>query len=231
MKSSGLQNCCWRSRKRWTQIQFPVASCSPDQRACWHCAVCPTPCPAGRKRSSYGHYLKVRSIAVPKASSTLSMQLAPSSDTRPLRAGMVISSGSFGAGFPRRSPGRPGAVSDFLDNYVADIINRDVMQISEIEKGPAMRAIVRMLAVRSGQLLVPAVLAKNLGLPQPTVTRYLTLLEEVFLIKRLPSWSRRPTSRAIRTPGRPCRLRRSDNSRWYGRSRAARARRNSRRIS
>lgn len=82
------------------------------------------------KRSSYGHYLKVRSIAVPKASSTLSMQLAPSSDTRPLRGGMVISSGSFGAGFPRRSPGRLGAVS------VADIINRDVMQVSEIEKVP-----------------------------------------------------------------------------------------------
>jgi predicted AAA+ superfamily ATPase len=145
------------------------------------------------KRSSYGHYLKVRSIAVPKASSTLSMQLAPSSDTRPLRGGMVISSGSFGAGFPRRSPGRLGAVS------VADIINRDVMQISEIEKGPAMRAMVRMLAARSGQLLVPAALAKDLGLPQPTVTRYLTLLEEVFLIKRLPSWSRRPAPRAIKT--------------------------------
>jgi predicted AAA+ superfamily ATPase len=102
-------------------------------------------------------------------------------------------------GFPE-AVARPSRRRErFLDNYVADIINRDVMQISEIEKAPVMRAMTRMLAARSGQLLVPAVLAKELGLPQPTVARYLTLLEEVFLIKRLPSWSRRIGGRSIGT--------------------------------
>jgi uncharacterized protein len=103
-------------------------------------------------------------------------------------------------GFPE-AVARPARRRErFLDNYVADIINRDVMQISEIEKGPLMLAMARMLAARSGQLLVPAVVAKELGLPQPTVTRYLTLLEEVFLIKRLPSWSRRIGGRSVGTP-------------------------------
>jgi uncharacterized protein len=102
-------------------------------------------------------------------------------------------------GFPE-AVARPSRRRErFLANYVADIINRDVMQISEIEKAPVMRAMTRMLAARSGQLLVPAVLAKELGLPQPTVARYLTLLEEVFLIKRLPSWSRRIGGRSIGT--------------------------------
>lgn len=102
-------------------------------------------------------------------------------------------------GFPE-AVARPSRRRErFLDNYVADIINRDVMQISEIEKAPVMRAMTRMLAARSGQLLVPAILAKELGLPQPTVARYLTLLEEVFLIKRLPSWSRRIGGRSIGT--------------------------------
>jgi predicted AAA+ superfamily ATPase len=103
-------------------------------------------------------------------------------------------------GFPEAVARTARRRERFLDNYVADIINRDVMQISEIEKGPMMRAMVRMLAARSGQLLVPALLAKDLGLPQPTVKRYLTLLEEVFLIKRLPSWTRRVGSRSIGTP-------------------------------
>jgi uncharacterized protein len=103
-------------------------------------------------------------------------------------------------GFPEAVARTARRRERFLDSYVADIINRDVMQISEIEKGPMMRAMVRMLAARSGQLLVPAVLAKGLGLPQPTVRRYLTLLEEVFLIKRLPSWTRRVGSRSIGTP-------------------------------
>jgi predicted AAA+ superfamily ATPase len=87
----------------------------------------------------------------------------------------------------------------FLDSYVADLINRDVVQLSEIERGPEMRALTRLVAARSGQLLVPGTLANEIGLPQPTVRRYLGLLEEVFLIKRIPAWSRNLSTRAIGT--------------------------------
>jgi len=87
----------------------------------------------------------------------------------------------------------------FLDSYVADIVNRDVIQLSEIERGPQMRALIRLAAARSGQLLVPGALGSELGLPQPTVKRYLALLEEVFLIKRIPAWSRNLSSRAVGT--------------------------------
>jgi len=103
-------------------------------------------------------------------------------------------------GFPEAVARQARRRERFLDNYVADIINRDVMQISEIERGPQMRALIRLLAARSGQLLVPATLATELRLPQPTISRYLGLLEEVFLIKRVPSWSRNLGSRSTRTP-------------------------------
>lgn len=39
-----------------------------------------------------------------------------------------------------------------------------------------------------------------MGLPRDTVTRYLGLLEEVFLIKRIPAWSRNIGTRATATP-------------------------------
>lgn len=87
----------------------------------------------------------------------------------------------------------------FFDSYVSDIINRDVIQLSEIERGPEMRTLTRLLAARSGQLLVPNVLSTHLGLSLPTVKRYLSLLEETFLIKRIPAWSRNLSSRAIGT--------------------------------
>ena len=88
----------------------------------------------------------------------------------------------------------------FLDSYVGGLINRDVIQLSEIERGPEMRALTRLVAARSGQLLVPGTLGNDLGLPQPTIKRYLGLLEEVFLIKRIPAWSRNLNSRAVATP-------------------------------
>lgn len=88
----------------------------------------------------------------------------------------------------------------FLDSYLADLINRDVIQLSEIERGTEMRALTRLLAARSGQLVVPASLGSLLGLSRDTVSRYLRLLEEVFLIKRIPAWSRNISARAVGTP-------------------------------
>ncbi|MFC7623159.1 ATP-binding protein [Microlunatus sp. GCM10028923] len=87
----------------------------------------------------------------------------------------------------------------FFDNYIADLVNRDVIQISEIERVPELRTLISMLAAQSGQLLVPGTLASRLGLPQSTVSRYLALLEEVFLIKRIPAWSRNLSARAVST--------------------------------
>jgi predicted AAA+ superfamily ATPase len=102
-------------------------------------------------------------------------------------------------GFPEAVARTGKRRAAFFGNYTADLINRDVMQLSEIERGPQLRALVRLLAARSGQLLVPGNLARDLGLPQTTVQRYLGLLEEVFLIKRIPAWSRSIGSRAIST--------------------------------
>jgi predicted AAA+ superfamily ATPase len=89
--------------------------------------------------------------------------------------------------------------SRFFSSYVADLINRDVMQLSEIERTAEMFALTNLVAARSGQLLVPGTLGGELGLPRETITRYLRLLEEVFLIKRIPAWSRNLTTRAVAT--------------------------------
>lgn len=88
----------------------------------------------------------------------------------------------------------------FFDSYTSDLIARDISQLSEIERPAEMRVLLRLLAARSGQLLVANALSRAAGLSAPTVHRYLSLLEEVFLIKRIPAWSRNLSSRAVGTP-------------------------------
>jgi uncharacterized protein len=88
----------------------------------------------------------------------------------------------------------------FFDSYLADLIARDVTQLSDIERTAELRAMVRLLAARSGQLLVISRLSAEAGLPVRTLNRYLALLEEVFLVKRIPAWSRNVSARAIGTP-------------------------------
>jgi predicted AAA+ superfamily ATPase len=63
-----------------------------------------------------------------------------------------------------------------------------------------MRALIPLLAARSGQLLVAATLGNELGLAKPAIKRYLSLPEEVFLIKRLRAWSRNLGTRSVSAP-------------------------------
>jgi hypothetical protein len=104
--------------------------------------------------------------------------------------------GGFPAALARSTEARRAR---FFDEYVADLVNRDVIQLYEIERGPEMRALIRLLAARSGQLLVPGALGNELELSRQTAARYVSLLEEVFLIKRIPAWSRNLKTRAVGT--------------------------------
>ena len=87
----------------------------------------------------------------------------------------------------------------FHDSYLADLVARDVAQLSDIERKSQMRGLIRLLAARSAQLLVANSLGSEVGVSQMTALRYISLLEEVFLIKRIPAWSRNISSRAVST--------------------------------
>jgi uncharacterized protein len=88
----------------------------------------------------------------------------------------------------------------FFDAYLSDLITRDVSQLSEIERTDEMMALIRLLAAHSGRLLVGRALSNHTNLSLTTVQRYLALLQEVFLIKRVPAWSRNLSKRAVGTP-------------------------------
>jgi uncharacterized protein len=97
----------------------------------------------------------------------------------------------------RTDPRRRGR---FLDAYLQNLIDRDVRQLTEIERAPQLATLIRLLAARSGQLVAPGSLESELRISRPTVARYMRLLEEVFLIKRIPGWSRNLGTRATAAP-------------------------------
>ncbi len=108
-------------------------------------------------------------------------------------------------GFPeavRRAPRRRTA---FFDSYLANLIDRDVLQLASIERHGQLLTLLALLAGRAGGLLVPATLAERSGIPRTTLVRYLELLTSVFLIKSVPAWAgslpaHPVTQRAIGTP-------------------------------
>lgn len=88
----------------------------------------------------------------------------------------------------------------FFDSYVQALIDRDVRQLSDIQRKSQLRTLVRLLAARSGTIIPAGSLESALGLSRPTITRYLQALDEIFLVKRLPGWSRNLGTRAVAAP-------------------------------
>lgn len=108
-----------------------------------------------------------------------------------------VERGGFAEAVSRGSERRRRA---FFRSYIQTLIERDVMALSEIHRIAELRTIVGLLAARVGQMFVLSGVASQVGLPAPTVARYVSLLEETFLVKRIPAWSRNAGTRAVATP-------------------------------
>lgn len=86
------------------------------------------------------------------------------------------------------------------DGYVRTYLERDLRQISQVDALIDFRRVMELLALRTAQLLNQSEIARDAGLSQPTVHRYLNLLETTHLFERLPPYLRNRTSRLLKSP-------------------------------
>ena len=94
----------------------------------------------------------------------------------------------------------PGRRARFFESYITDLVNRDVRQLTEIERPADMRRLVNLIAAATASPAVPAAISSRLQLPASTVKRYLNLLDLLFITRHIPAWSTNLTTRAVATP-------------------------------
>jgi predicted AAA+ superfamily ATPase len=80
------------------------------------------------------------------------------------------------------------------------MLDRDVRDLAAIEGLRTLPNLLGLLAARSSGLVNYADLSSSIGVSQPTVKRYVTLLERLFLVRMLPAWSRNLGVRLIKAP-------------------------------
>ena len=85
-------------------------------------------------------------------------------------------------------------------SYLNAILQRDVRDIAAVDKLQSLPQLLTALAQVCGQLCNYTQLGARLGLDGKTVTRYITLLEQLFLVRRVPAWSANGLSRVVKTP-------------------------------
>jgi predicted AAA+ superfamily ATPase len=86
------------------------------------------------------------------------------------------------------------------DGYVATYLERDLRQMSQVESLVDFRRVMALLALRTGQLLNQSGVARDAGLSQPTIHRYVNLLEATHLFERVPAYRGSHTTRLLKSP-------------------------------
>ena len=88
----------------------------------------------------------------------------------------------------------------WFDGYVRTYLERDLQDLSSIVATPDFRRLMRAACLRIGQLVNQTELGRDVALAQPTVHRYLNLLETSYLLVRLPAYAVNRTKRLIKSP-------------------------------
>lgn len=96
----------------------------------------------------------------------------------------IVASG----GYPeaRRRAGR--SRERWFEDYIATAIERDLEALADARRTDDMGRLLRLVASQSANLLSYRSIGRRLEMHHDTVQAYVTLLEQMFLLQRLPAW-------------------------------------------
>ena len=89
---------------------------------------------------------------------------------------------------------------DWREDFIRTYLERDVPQFGSRIPAETLRRFWTMLAHHQAGLHNAATLAQGLGVDGKTVARYLDLLVDLLLVRRLPAWHRNVGKRLVKSP-------------------------------
>lgn len=94
----------------------------------------------------------------------------------------------------------PEAVLAWWRGYVGTYIERDLRSLSQVSALTDYRRVMELAALRTGQMANQTEIARDAAISQPSVHRYLNLLEASYLLGRLPAFAAGKTARLVKSP-------------------------------
>lgn len=88
----------------------------------------------------------------------------------------------------------------WFDGYARTYLERDLQDLASVASLPDFRRFMRAACLRLGQLVNQTDIGRDVALPQPTIHRWLNLLEASNLLVRLPAYAVNRTKRLIKAP-------------------------------
>jgi uncharacterized protein len=101
---------------------------------------------------------------------------------------------------PTLAMSTPNERAIWFDGYVRTYLERDLQDLASISALPDFRRLMRAACLRVGQLVNQTELGRDVALAQPTVHRWLNLIETSYMLVRLPAYAVNRTKRLIKAP-------------------------------
>ena len=84
--------------------------------------------------------------------------------------------------------------------YLDAIVQRDVREVAEVDKLDQLPRFLQALAQTAGQMCNYTRLGGQVGLDGKTAARYVGILENLYLLKRIDVWAHNRLNRVVKTP-------------------------------
>ncbi len=97
---------------------------------------------------------------------------------------------AFAGGYPEALTLSHKARKLWHRDYIDALLSRDLMDIANITRHHAMAELVNVLAAWSSKFMDIAAIGTGLAIRRPTLESYINALETLYLIERLPAWTK-----------------------------------------
>ena len=105
--------------------------------------------------------------------------------------------GGYPESLERTSPVRRGR---WFDDYLTAVLQKDIRDISNIEGINEIPNILKLIATRVGSTINMSDIGRLAGISHTTFKRYFTLLEHIFMIVKVPAWTKNAEGQLVKSP-------------------------------
>jgi predicted AAA+ superfamily ATPase len=109
----------------------------------------------------------------------------------------VVLTGGYPEMLRRKTQARRQA---WARDYINALVRRDIRDIADVERLDQMSRLLRILAHHSGQLTNFTEIGGQNHLDDKTTKKYVHILEQLFLVRRVEPWFRNRLKRLVKTP-------------------------------
>ncbi len=105
--------------------------------------------------------------------------------------------GGYPESLERKSPQRR---NKWFNDYLTAILQKDIRDISNIEGINEIPHLLKLIATRVGSTINMSDIGRLAGIRNTTLKRYFTLLESIFMIIKVPAWTKNTEGNLVKSP-------------------------------